>query len=70
MVKKFGKSWVLLICQVDLVTLMTDGIVAHSFTRGRLPGSALTICLIATKYFSTTKILMVNTGLLRLLLGI
>ena len=31
------KSWVLLICQVELVTLLTDGIVAHSPTRERLP---------------------------------
>ena len=51
MVEKFGKSWVLLIYQVDLVTLLTDGIVAHSFTRERLIGSTLIICLIATKYF-------------------
>ena len=50
MVEKFGKFWVLLICQVDLVTLLTDSIVA-SFTRERLPGSTLIICLIATKYF-------------------
>ena len=33
MVEKFGKSWVLLIFQVDLVTLLTENIVAHSFTR-------------------------------------
>ena len=50
MVEKFGKFWVLLICQVDLVTLLTDSIVA-SFTRERLPGSTLIICLIVTKYF-------------------
>ena len=30
MVEKFGKSWVLLICQVVLVTLLTNGILAHS----------------------------------------
>ena len=47
----FGKSWVLLFCQVAFVKLVTDGIVAHSFTRERLPGSTLFICLIATKYF-------------------
>ena len=41
MVKKFGKSWVLLICQVDLVTSLTDGIAAHPFTRERLPDSTL-----------------------------
>ena len=41
MVEKFGKSWVLLICQVDLVTLLTDGIVVHSLTRKRLPGATL-----------------------------
>ena len=30
-----------------LVTLLTDGIVAHSWkiTHGRLPGSTLTVCL-------------------------
>ena len=48
---KFGKSWILSICQVDLVTLLTNGIVAHSFTRKILPGSTLTICILATKYF-------------------
>ena len=52
MVEKFGKSWVLLIFQVDLVTLLTENIVAHSFTRERLRGSALILCLIATKYFT------------------
>ena len=41
MTKKFIKSLVLLISQVDLVKLLTDGIVAHSFTRGRLSGSTL-----------------------------
>ena len=51
MVKKIGKSWILLICQVDLVKLLTDGIIAHSFTRDRLSGSTLIICLIATKCF-------------------
>ena len=51
MVEKFGQSWDLLICQVELVTLLTDGIVAHSFTHERLPGSTLSICLSATKYF-------------------
>ena len=30
MVEKFGKSWVLLICQVVLVTLLTNGILARS----------------------------------------
>ena len=29
MVETFGKSWFKLICQVDLVALLTDGIVAH-----------------------------------------
>ena len=51
MVEKFGKSWILLICQVDFVTLLTDGIVAHSFTGERLSGSILIICAIATKNF-------------------
>ena len=51
MVEKFEKSRVLLICQIDLVTLLTDAIVAHSFTREKLPGSTLIICLIATTYF-------------------
>ena len=51
MVEEFGKSWVLLVCQVILVTLLTDGIAAHSFTRERLSGSTLISCLIATKYF-------------------
>ena len=50
MVQKSGKSWVLLICQIHLVTLLTDGIIAHSFTCERLPGSTLSICPIATKY--------------------
>ena len=45
MVEQFGKSWVLLVYQVDLVTLLTDGVVAHSFTRERLPGSTLIIFL-------------------------
>ena len=49
--ERFGKSWVLLICQVHLSTLLTDGIVAHSFTHERLLGNTLIICLIATKYF-------------------
>ena len=43
MVEKFGQSWDLLICQVELVTLLTDGIVAHSFTNERFPGSTLII---------------------------
>ena len=51
MLETFGKSWVLLICRVDVVTLLTDGTVAHSFTRERLPGSISVICLLATKYF-------------------
>ena len=51
MVEKLGKSWVLLICQVDLVTLLKHGIVAHSFTHEILPGSTFIICLVATKYF-------------------
>ena len=51
MVETFGKSLVLLICQVDLVTVLSDGIVAHSFTRERLLGSTLIISLIATKFF-------------------
>ena len=51
MVEKFGESRVLLICQVDLVTLLTYDIVAYSFTHERLSGSTLIICLIATKYF-------------------
>ena len=51
MVETFGQAWVLLICQVDLTALLTDGIVAHSFTCERLPGSTLIICLVATKYF-------------------
>ena len=58
MVEKFEKSWILLICQVDLVTLITNGIVACPFTCERLPGSTLIICLIATKYF---YILIVKT---------
>ena len=33
MVEKFGKSWVLLIFQVDLVTLLTRGIVAQHYLR-------------------------------------
>ena len=48
------KVWKILdlwICQVDLVTLLTNGIVALSLTRERLPGSTLSICLKATKYF-------------------
>ena len=51
MVEKFGKSWIFKICQVDLVKLLIDGIVAHSFTRERLPGSTLIIYPIATNYF-------------------
>ena len=51
MVEKFGKSCVLLISQVDLVTFLINGLVAHSFTCERLPRSTLIICLIATKYF-------------------
>ena len=47
MVEKFGKSWDSLICQVDLVILLTDGIVAHSFTCKRFPDSILIICRIA-----------------------
>ena len=38
MVEKFRKSWVLLICQV---TLLTDDIVAHPFARERLLVSTL-----------------------------
>ena len=41
----------LLLGQVDLVTLLTDGIVAQSFSRKKLPGSTLIICLMTTKYF-------------------
>ena len=48
MIEKFE---ILLICQIKMVKLLTDGIVAHSFTRERLQGSTLIICLIATKYF-------------------
>ena len=51
MVKKFGKSWVLLICQVELVTLLTDGILAHLFTPERLSDSTLIICLVAANFF-------------------
>ena len=51
MVEKFEKSWIFLNCQVNLVTLLTHSIVAHSFTRERLQRSALIICLIVTKYF-------------------
>ena len=54
MVEKFGKSWVLLICQFDLVTVLTDGVVAHSFKCGGLSGTAastLIVCLIAINYF-------------------
>ena len=51
MVEKFEKSWVLLICQVDLVTLLTDGIVAHPCAHERLLGSTLLMCLIVTNYF-------------------
>ena len=47
----FKRSWALLIGQVDLVTLLTNDIVAQSFTRGKLSGSTLIICLLATKYF-------------------
>ena len=51
MVEMSGKSWFLLICQIHLVTLLlTDGIVAHSFTCESFPGSTLSICLIQTKY--------------------
>ena len=51
MAEKSGKSWFLLICQIHLVTwLLTDVIVAHSFTYESFPGSTLSICLIATKY--------------------
>ena len=54
MVETFGKSWVLLFCQFDLVTVLTDGVVAHSFKREGLSGtvaSTLIICLIAVNYF-------------------
>ena len=37
--------------KVELVTLLTNGIVAHSFTCGRSPRSFIIVCLIATKYF-------------------
>ena len=49
--RKVWKILDLWICQVDLVTLLTNGIVALSFTRERFPGSTLSICLKATKYF-------------------
>ena len=52
MVETFGKTWVLLICQFDLVTLLADGIVGYSLTRETLPGGTLIICLIAAKYFN------------------
>ena len=45
----FGKSWVLLICQVNFGHIV--GILAHTYTHERLSGSILIICLIATKYF-------------------
>ena len=50
MAGKFGKSWFLLACQNDLVTLLTNDIVAHSFTRERFPGFTLIFYLISTKY--------------------
>ena len=49
-VEKSGKSWVLLISLMHLVTVLTDGIVGHSFICKRLPRSILIIYLIATKY--------------------
>ena len=55
MVKKFGKSWVLLICQIELVTLLTDGILAHLFAPERLSDSTLIICLVAAKFFLPLK---------------
>ena len=39
MVEKFRKSWVLSICLIELVTLLTNSILAHSFTPGRLSRS-------------------------------
>ena len=51
MVEKFRKSWVLSICLIELVTLLTNSILAHSFTPGRLPRSFIIVCLIAPKYF-------------------
>ena len=57
MVERFGKYCVFLTCQVDLVTLLSDGIVVRSSTREGLPGGALIICLIATN-ISTTKIFL------------
>ena len=69
MVEKFGKCWVLLIFQVDFITVLTDGIVVYFFTCERFPGSTLIICLITTKYF-TTKILILKTGLPSPFLGI
>ena len=47
MVEKFGKSWILLIVKS---AWSFDGIVAGSFTRERLTGNTLIICLIASKY--------------------
>ena len=49
--KMVEQKMALLICKVDLVTLLTDGIVVLPFTFERLPGGTLIIYLIATKYF-------------------
>ena len=51
MVEKFGKSSVLSICLSRIVTLLTNGIVVHSFTCGRSRRSFIIVCLIVTKYF-------------------
>ena len=58
MVEKFGKSRVYQFVLVELVPLLINGIVAHSFTCGRSPCSFIIVSVIATKYFCqkwTTK---------------
>ena len=67
--RKVWKTLGLLIHQIAVVTLFTDGIVAHSFTREILADSTLIIWLIEPN-ISITKILMLKAELLSPFLGI